>query len=249
MKDIGEVRYYKCGTCGFVISETHCALDQGRWIALNDRFHRYIEDPSSNPQGHQPPYAEQAMMIHLLGRNGILDTDDMIDYASGYGTLSHILKKYFDIHLPMFDPYIQKNGNSEYIDEKELRKYKTVINSAMFEHVLKREDLDHVDALVDHDGNLVIHTVVCETIPKDPNWFYLRPPVHSAFHTNKSMGILMSQWGYDSSIYCPLSKCWVLLKRADRREIEKRINALNKELQTDWFFYKKGFVDYWKGFA
>jgi hypothetical protein len=41
----------------------------------------------------------------------------------------------------------------------------------MFEHVLRRADLDQVNDLVQEDGCLIIHTVVCENVPKDPGWF------------------------------------------------------------------------------
>lgn len=247
MRDIGKVDYYKCKSCGFVLSKTHSELDENKWNNLNHLFHHYIENPDNEKKGNQPPYTEQAMMLCLLGKNGIISTDSMLDYAAGYGTLSNILFKYFDMELPIFDPCIKAGNSSRYIDEEELKTYKTVINSAMFEHVLRREDLDRVNNIVDDDGCLIIHTVVCEKVPNDANWFYLRPPVHTAFHTNKSMQILMDQWDYHSSIYCPQSKCWVLLKN-NIEDIENKINTLNQELQTDWLFYKKGFVDYWKGF-
>ena len=176
---------------------------------------------------------------------GFLNTDDMIDYAAGYGTLSNILKKYFNIELRIFDPYIHNGDKSRYIDEKQLKTYKTVINSAMFEHILKRDDLDYVNKLVDSDGCLIIHTMVCENLPNDQNWFYLLP-VHTAFHTNKSMQVLMQQWGYKSSIYCLRSRCWVIFKTKPR-SIKNIIFSINQELQSDWFYYI-GFVDYWKDF-
>jgi hypothetical protein len=247
MRDVGPVDYYKCTSCGFVFSKTHLDLAPDRWAALNSQCHHYFEDQKNEKKGNQPPYAEQSMMLMLLGSNQIVDIEDMIDYAAGYGTLSRMLEKYFQVRLPIFDPYIQNGDKARYIGKENLRKYKTVINSAMFEHVLRRDDLDHVNDLADSDGCLILHTLVCETVPEDPDWFYLRPPVHTAFHTNKSMGILMNQWGYRSSIYCPKSKCWVLLKRRDAT-IEDRIRALNEELQSDWFYYKDGFMDYWKGF-
>jgi hypothetical protein len=186
-------------------------------------------------------------MLLLLGGTGIINTDRMLDYAAGYGCLSKLLAKYMDLQLPIYDPYVKDGGSGEYVETSELRTYKTVINSAMFEHVLRREDLDQVDHLVDDDGSLVIHTVVCENIPNDPDWFYFRPPVHTAFHTNKSMEILMNQWNYRSSIYAPKSKCWVLL-RQDVDRVEPKVRGLNEELQSEWFHCKQGFVDYWKGF-
>lgn len=247
MQDIGKVDYYKCQHCGFVLSKTHNELDEKKWNKLNQQFHHYIENDDNEKKIHQPPYAEQAMMLLMLGKNGIISTDSMIDYAAGYGTLSNILTKYCNLELPIFDRYVQTHNSNKYISGEKLETYKTVINSAMFEHIIKREDLDTLNNIVENRGCLIIHTVVCENVPNDPNWFYLRPPVHTAFHTNKSMEILMEQWDYHSSIYCPQSKCWILLKD-DITNIENKIATINRELQSSWFFWKKGFVDYWKGF-
>lgn len=247
MKEIGKVDYYKCCRCGFVLSKTHSELDSEQWNKLNYNFHHYHESSGVDKQINQPPYAEQAMMLAFLGRNGIISTDSMLDYAGGYGCLSNILSRYYDLHLPIFDPYVQSDDSEKYVKQSELMTYKTVINSAMFEHVLKRENLDQVNNMVDPDGCLILHTVICENIPDDPDWFYLRPPVHTAFHTNKSMEILMEQWGYRSSIYSPQAKCWILL-REKIGDVGARIGKINGELQSNWFYYKDGFVDYWKGF-
>jgi len=91
---------------------------------------------------------------------------------------------------------------------------------------------------------MIIHTVICENIPKNPDWFYIEPPVHATFHTNKSMGILMEQWGYKASIYCLSAKSWVLFKES--KGVEEKVCNINKELQTQYLVYKDGFVDYWK---
>lgn len=139
---------------------------------------------------------------------------------------------------------------SFYVDASELCKYHLVINSAMFEHIRERFDLDAVDKLVSDAGVLMLHTVVCENVPADPNWFYLVPMVHTAFHTNKSMSVLMDQWGYRSSIYCPSAKSWFLFKSGAPGvdELEGAVDLINQELKMKFFFYSKGFMDYWKGF-
>ncbi len=247
MHEIGPVEYYKCTECGFVLSKTHAELNCKTWQTLNDRFHHHIENPSVKNNINQPPYAEQALMISLLKKNGIINTDSILDFAAGYGTLSTILKKYYNDTLPIYDPFVSDNtGSNVYVETLNSAKYKTVINSAMFEHVRTRDDLDSVNALVDFDGCLILHTVICENIPKDPEWFYLRPPVHTAFHTNKSMNVLMKQWGYNCSTYCPQSKCWILFKSKNHIST---IEAINTELKNVWFISNNdGFVDYWKGF-
>jgi len=216
MKDFSKIDYYKCINCGFTFSKTHAEMDNYQWENLNkihhnwEKKHRENLKEGKNEPTHQPPYIQQAAMINVLIKNNIIDGESILDYACGYGILQDILIKYYNTNILIHDQFITKTEKI-YIMKNELRKYKTVINSAMFEHVRDRSDLDNVNNLVDKDGVFILHTVVCENIPKDSNWFYINP-VHCAFHTNKSMDIIMKQWNYISSIYCPDSKCWVLFK-------------------------------------
>jgi len=124
-----------------------------------------------------------------------------------------------------------------------------LINSALFEHIFTRSEFDRINNLIDTDsGCMFLHTVICENIPQNANWFYFEPPVHCAFHTNKSMGILMKQWGFKSSLYCPKAKSWVLFKKPTDN-IEQTIASINTEFQTEYILYNpEGFLDYWKGF-
>jgi len=251
MADIGEVNYFKCSNCGFTFSKTHLNLTRELWEKLNYDYHQYIEGiERENPKArliNQPPYLQQALMIKVLSDAGIIDSSDMLDFAGGYGTLRNILLKYFNISLRIYDPFIQSDELGIYLEKDQLKKFRVVINSAIFEHIRERETLEAINACVADNGCMILHTVVCENIPKDPNWFYLKPPVHCAFHTNKSMEILMEQWNYKTSIYCATSKCWVLLKE-ESEEILKKIESINLEFQCDYLVFKKGFVDYWKGF-
>lgn len=247
MEPIGPVDYHRCTLCGFTYSKTHQELTPAQWTVLNERFHNYNEtDPHVRDEMNQPPYAEQAFMVGYLLANGVIDGSSMLDYAAGYGTLSTLLADLFQVTLPIYDPYVKSGDVSRYVAQPR-RDHSTVINSAYFEHVLDRADLDAINDCVSDDGCLIIHTVICENIPRDPNWFYLAPPVHTAFHTNKSMDILMKQWGYQSSMYSPQAKCWILFKKPFA-ELESVMLKMNRQLQTKWFYGKDGFMDYWKGF-
>jgi len=180
-------------------------MKQREWEMLNKYFHHAIESPKYKKSNH-PPYYEQAMLLNILAKNNIINLADAIDWGGGVGTLAKILLKYFNIKLPVYDKYIRSNDPEvEYIINAGSKKYSVVINSAVFEHIRNRADLDSINNCVKEDGNLVLHTVVCANIPKDPDWFYLLP-VHCSFYTNKSMAILMKQWGYISSLYCPSAK-------------------------------------------
>ncbi|MCW0233779.1 MAG: class I SAM-dependent methyltransferase [Ferrovibrio sp.] len=246
-----KVDYRRCGQCGFVLSQTHRALTPAQWEQLNASWHHHFESGPEARIVNQPPYADQALALRLLGANGLVDTGDALDYAAGYGTLARLLAKYFATPIAIFDRYVQSAAPGlTYVAEADLRRYRLVINSAMFEHVLTRAALDEVNALVAEDGVLMLHSVVCERVPPDPDWFYLKPIVHTAFHTNRSMEILMRQWGYAASLYAPQAKSWFLFKAGHPllASLAQRAAALNAELQTRYLHHKPGFVDYWKGF-
>jgi hypothetical protein len=247
-----KVDYGKCPNCGFVLSYTHRSMPSETWAALNASWHHYYETHLDDKVSNAPPYAEQALALQMLARNGLVDLDNALDYAAGYGSLSRLLSRYFDRHLHTFDRYVRDpervvNG----LSESELTRYGLVINSAMFEHVLDRAALDEVNSLVTDTGVLMLHTVVCERVPRDPNWFYLAPMVHTAFHTNRSMSLLMEQWGYGASVYSPHAKSWWLFKQGAPAldGLEETVERINVELRMKYFHFREGFVDYWKGFA
>jgi hypothetical protein len=250
--DLGDVDYYECPDCGFVFSGTHHLMNPATWAAVNVAFHSEAEalDVAAMTERpiylrqNQPPYLQQAMMLNVLSRNGLIGLDDCLDWGSGHGTLSKVLAKYFGVEIMNYDAYMPPQRN--YLAKSMLdgRKFDTVINSAVFEHVTHRRYLDEINSYVGDGGCLIFHTVVCETVPRDPDWFYLLP-VHCAFHTNKSMEILMRQWGYSCSVYCPAAKMWVLYKDKPER-LEASVNAVNAEFQQKYLYAKAGFMDYWK---
>lgn len=245
--NLGQVDYYRCEVCGFVASKTHAEIDESTWKALNKNYHSFGENPNNAKEHNPPPYLQQAVFLKILLDNSIIP-GNILDWGGGYGTLAKILHKHFNVSTKVYDKYMQPSepNGVDYIppDGIENQKFDTVFSSAVFEHVTKREHLEEINNCVSDKGCLIIHTVVCEKIPQDGTWFYLGA-VHCAFHTNKSMGILMNQWGYQSSIYCPLAKSWVFLRSADEK-LRTLIKKINDEFQFPYLYYKKGFMDYWK---
>lgn len=241
---LGLVSYYRCSNCGFVASRTHAALDSQSWEKINYLFHEFVESPRNKQTINQPPYIQQALLLTVLSQNRLLSLESVIDWAGGYGTLAACAGKYFQEKIPVFEKYMQ-SPTIRYVAQEDLERYQTVISSAVFEHVTKRAYLDEIDRCVADDGCLVLHTVVCEDIPRDPTWFYFLP-VHCAFHTNRSMEILMHQWGYCSSVYCPSAKSWVLFKDRNTQMSRDAVSLINSELQSTYLYYKDGFMDYWK---
>ena len=102
--------------------------------------------------------------------------------------------------------------------------------------------LSEIVDLVADAGVMAVHTLVRESIPPDPSWFYLLP-VHCSFFTNKSMQILFDKWGFESSIYHIESRMWFWF----RQDSDRIGSMLEKEgWKLGEVYFKKAFMDYWK---
>ena len=200
-----------------------------------------------------PPYIQIALCLKILSQNQLISTENTLDYAAGYGTLSKIGRCYFGFEISIFDPYVTDRSIDElYLSENELNSqlFSLVMSSAFFEHVVNRESLQRKWRLLDQGGVMMILTVVCENIPDDPNWFYLEPIVHTSFFTNKSMELLMQDWQFDFSIYCPTAKSWFLFKDTNIKydDATNIVARVNNQFQQEYLFIKRGWVDFWRGF-
>lgn len=60
------------------------------------------------------------------------------------------------------------------------RSHLLVANTAVSEHVCRRDTLGEIESHVANDGCVAVHTLVRGEIPADHNWMYLLP-VHCAF--------------------------------------------------------------------
>ena len=240
---LGKVDYLKCVKCGFCASSTHFKMAAEDWRHLNATWHTDNNTKDQNPWNRDKRYFHQSLLIYLLEKWNIIPGGEWLDYASGEGGLSKALKSLFDLNLKSFDRFIAPL--TQPIAAADLIKggYSLVTNTAMFEHVRSRNELDEIESYVGEDGCLAIHTLVRGDIPADPEWMYLLP-VHSAFHTNCSMGILMQQWGYTCSVYNEDAKMWIWF-RSEPKQIEMRAQDINAVMGWTYLHFKSGFMDYW----
>jgi len=244
--NLSTVDYWRCTSCGFVISETHANMSLSNWATLNHQYHSTyqgteisIDDPRWLMRlQEQATILCDASEIGLISRNG-----RWLDYACGDGKLSELLEKE-GLNLLKYDKYMP--SKDDYLRDTDLTpgSFDFVITTSFFEHLTKRDQFDTVEALVSANGVFGIHTMVCEDVPKDPEWFYLLP-VHCAFHTNKSMSLLFQEWGYSSSVYHVDSRLCLWFKQPGS-DIQQKIERANLRQNKPEYIYKKGFVDYWK---
>jgi len=237
-----EVQYEKCPNCGFVGSKTHKELNKKDWAELNFRYHEEHRGNSKNPD--DPNWVarleSQATLIKKLSCLGLFSKQNpWLDYACGDGKLVSLLNQK-GISFDKFDLYMD-DSTFLTLEELEAQKFSLIINTSMFEHILSRKSIDYLVNLLDGNGILALHTLICEEVPCDPSWFYLLP-VHTAFFTNKSMEILFKEWGFKSSIYSPQAQMWFFLKRKK----EEYIQSLAQQTREETVIVKDAFVDYWK---
>ncbi len=241
-KELGLVEYLRCAECGFVCSPKHYEMDDNDWEALNRRFHEACFAQDDNPYSRNQRHFHQALHLHLMNRYGVFAGKDWLDWGCGSGVVSDLLRQLFGLELGKYDAYMAR---PDYILKSDLepRSYDLVLNTAVFEHVRDRETLDNIESFVHADGAFGVHTLVRGEVPQDPRWTYLLS-VHCSFFTNRSMQLLMKQWGYGYSVYNEDSRLWVMF-RSDLGRVEKQVKALNERVGWQYLKDKRGFMDYW----
>lgn len=243
--DLEQVDYWRCTACGFAASRTHQEMSDERWSRLNHDFHAQTHFTEGNPYNRNQRYFNQALMLSLLQRQGLVQTTGpWLDWGCGVGAVAKLLQAYFGLHLGTYDKYFTPEVNAVTEADLRPRAHELVLNTAVFEHVRGRHTLDEIESYVGPAGCFAIHTLVPEQVPQDPGWMYLLP-VHCAFHTNRSMQILMDDWGYTCSAYNEHAKLWVLFKQPVA-EVQAKVAALNQALGWQYLHFKAGFMDYWK---
>ena len=242
--DLGEVHYWKCAGCGFCVSKTHLEMSESEYSRLNIDFHLTNHYRDDNPYNRAKRYLNQALMLSIMCKHGLIRTGSWLDWGCGIGALATRLRDYFGLTLMAYDEYFVPRTNAVSRTDLLPRSFDLVVNTAVFEHLRQRKSLDQIESLVSTRGCLAVHTLVRETVPQDPDWMYLLP-VHCAFFTNKSMQHLMEQWGYRSSVYNEDAKLWVMF-HDDPEAISNGVGQVNESLGWEYLHFAKGFMDYWK---
>ena len=241
-----KVDYWRCEDCGFSMSKTHADMTASEWASLNHEYHSTFHGKEFCPDDPrwimrlqtQAKVLDDSATIGLLNGGG-----QWLDYACGDGKLSVLLENEgrkllnYDRYMPSREGYL----NDDQISGSQ---FDFVITTSVFEHFTRKNTSTQSRHWLPRIGVLGLHTLVCETVPRDASWFYLLP-VHCAFHTNKSMSLLFRQWGYASSVYNVDARLWLWFKeplRIYRAEFTMRIVEPNGPT----YILKDGFMDYWK---
>ena len=144
--------------------------------------------------------------------------------------------------LKKFDAYMAEDES--YLSAEELKpgSFDFLVTSSVFEHLLGNQgDVEKIINLIKPDGVMALHTLICEEVPCDANWYYLLP-VHCTMWTNKAMSIIFKKFNFKGCAYNVESRMWFMFRSvADFERLKAQVNDLKGTWQLD-----ENFVDYWK---
>ncbi len=249
--------FIKCPTCGLVINSTYYNMSAEELASANN-IHKSnqgeINTESSSWKSRLSRLAPQADLISQLYCCDFFQTDmKAVDYGGGDGLFAELVQeKYTEkmqtsdakLSLKTYEQYLRIPEKSCYYDDNEMieKSFDIAICSAVLEHMIGRKDVDRFFNLVKDDGIAVIHTLICESVPQDPDWFYISIPTHCTIWTNESMSRIFKQHGFVGCAYHLPSKMWLFFKD---KEKYNRCKDISTQISGKWTF-SDNFVDYWK---
>lgn len=143
-----------------------------------------------------------------------------------------------------YERYLHTKREKGFYSESDMipGSFDAVISSAVLEHMRSADNVEEFFSLAKNNGTVVIHTLVCESVPNDPDWFYINYPVHCTLWTNGAMKKLFKRYGYAGCAYHLPSKMWLFFKDRKKYDFVRRIHV---KISGEWTF-SDDFVDYWK---
>ena len=242
MKNLDACEYVRCEECGLVVAETLYEMPRRQWEALNHECHAAYQNTDSldvDPRWLDRLHAQADVLAELINIGVLEKNFNAVDYGAGDGKLSNFLTEKISVDwLKKFDEYMAR-PDKNYLSKKDLKpaSFDFVITCSVFEHLLGGGDVKKIFALLKEDGVAAIHTLICEEIPRDPDWFYLQP-VHATFWTNAAMKKIFDQYNFNACAYHLESRLWFMFRDAEKFYLLKKCSGT-------WTF-SNDFVDYWK---
>lgn len=242
MKHLNFCEYVRCEECGLVVAKTLYEMPRAQWELLNRECHAAYQntDTLAIDPNWLVRLQAQAKILAELVKVGVLEKNSRaVDFGAGDGKLSNYLaEKISAPPLMKFDAYMARpNENYLSADEMTPGTFDFVISCSVFEHLLGAGDVEKIFSLLKPDGTAALHTLICEEIPCDPNWFYLQP-VHATFWTNAAMKKIFAQYNFKACAYHVESRLWFMFRDAEK------FSRLKNSSQP--FVFAEDFVDYWK---
>ena len=249
--------FERCPSCGLVINSTVYNMSDDEWAEANNihkNFQGKINIENASWKKRLSRLQPQAELISQLYTYGLLDEDaKAVDYGGGDGLFAEMIQKDYTeknhispkkMIVKTYEKYLQIKEKDCYYTEQDMieKSFDLSICSAVLEHMIGKSDVDRFFNLINDTGVAIIHTLICETVPQDPDWFYISMPVHCTLWTNAAMSKVFTQHNFIGCAYHLPSKMWLFFKDSKKFNLCKDISS---KIPGEWTF-STSFVDYWK---
>ena len=246
--------YVRCEHCGLTVSKTLYEMSHEEWSEFSYNAHKDYFNGVLKYEVLDPKWLRrirridfQAGLFAELLSLGVFQYGwNTMDYGAGDGKLANEINDRTGVPwLKKFDEYMEPSGEY-YLTPEEVREgnFDFIVSSSVFEHLLgNRGEVEKIMELLKPDGIMGLHTLICEEVPQDPEWYYLLPvPVHCTLWTNKAMQIVYQKNGFIGCSYNVEAQMWLFFRNF---EAWKKLNEVKHQLHGTWIF-SEDFVDYWK---
>jgi len=247
MENLDKCEYVRCEDCGLVVAKTTYEMSHEQWSKLNFECHDKYFHGGVNLEEIDPRWISrlenQAEVFFELIKCEIFKSDwRTIDYGAGSGILANkINDKLGKNWLQKFDAYMAEDNSYLSAAEVKPASFDFLTTSSVFEHLLGAGDVEKIISLVKPDGVMALHTLICEEVPQNAEWFYFYP-VHCTFWTNKAMAKIYKNFDFKGCAYNLESQMWFMFKNiSDFDKLKSEIKNLPGTWQVD-----ENFVEYWK---
>lgn len=240
-----EGEFVKCPNCGLVVNQTVYEMDEKEWRLLNleNHFYQGADENVVDPRWTQRLETQANILLQLFKEGVFKHNARVVDYGCGDAKLSRYFRKQGEYNGEQILNYDKFMCTEEYLSDWDMQKgnFDVVITCSVFEHLLGKRDVTEIFSYLSPQGIFCLHTLICEMVPADPEWFYLLPP-HCTLWTNKAMQIIFKQYGFVGCGYHTGGKMWFFFRDEQQfiRLMERACNFMD-----EWIF-SADFVDYWK---
>ena len=260
LQNLDALEYVRCEHCGMVVSKTLYEMSREELSKFIYNDHKDYFSSTSRQEEVDPRWLQrldlQAALFAELLRYGVFDYGwRTIDYGAGNGLLANKVNALLTLHkygsrsmaqevwLKKYDEYMEPLDEN-YLTSEEVTEssFDFLVSSSVFEHLFgNRGEVEKVIGLLKPDGIMALHTLICEEVPQDPEWYYL-VPVHCTLWTNKAMQIVYQKSGFIGCGYNVEARMWIFFRNADAWN---KLKACRDSLSGTWVL-SEDFVDYWK---
>ncbi len=247
--------FERCPDCGLVIDRTLYEMTTEEWEDVNYKCHSSYQGTDEDPA--DPKWISR-LNTQAAVLAGLFDCDvyslgmKTVDYGCGDGKLSKYTDDAYEARagkrlshklIGKYDRYMAVEDEGYYTDDDMVpNSFDVVISCSVIEHLIGSDEINRFFSLANDKGTICLHTIICEEVPRDPEWFYLSTEGHCTFWTNAAMLKIYENYGFVGCAYNLEARMCFFFKDENRyTKLKENYDRIVGSLTLS-----DSFIDYWK---